>query len=85
MANTRNPVKRCVDCGDPFHTSATGKTVRCQECRAKQRKRRMGGGGGGLTAAEHRYITERFTCKVCGKSLTRGEAYKHRRETGHTF
>lgn len=65
-----NPVKRCVDCGDAFQTSRTGKTVRCQSCR---RKRASGGGGGtrakapATVATAGRRCTVRTSTGACGK------------------
>jgi hypothetical protein len=80
------PIKKCVDCDAPFQTSATGKTVRCQSCRNKRnRNRGATSSRDGISARDHEYVSARFACKTCGKSFSRGDARKHRTETGHSF
>lgn len=76
------PMKNCKTCGKPFMSSANDYTVNCPEHRGGKFK------AGGKTYKQSTsvpYMETQHTCKTCGKTFSRGDAYAHRRETGHKF
>lgn len=78
--------RNCQTCGKEFKKSRNDYTVNCPECRAKKSKFKAGG----KTYTQTEGLGEPdniggYRCKTCGVVFPRGQALRHRNDTGHKF
>ncbi len=80
----RSVVKICKTCGTAFDSPLVGgrvsSTVNCPKHRSSAKMKKSA-----PSSDVNRSYMQKFTCKTCGKTMSKGDALRHRRDTGHQF